>query len=60
MTAREIQTRLRSLADPAIAAVSARFFKTGPGQYGDGDVFVGVRVPTTRKPAKDSEALPLP
>jgi 3-methyladenine DNA glycosylase AlkD len=60
MTAKKVQSRLRSLADPEVAAASARFFKTGPGAYGDGDVFIGVRVPAIRKVAKEFKALPLP
>jgi 3-methyladenine DNA glycosylase AlkD len=43
-----IQTHLRSLADPAIAKVLQGFFKTAPGQYGAGDVFLGIKVPTMR------------
>ena len=43
-----IRTRLHALAEPAIAAHSARFFKTGAGQYGAGDRFLGVRVPVLR------------
>jgi len=45
MIAQDLQTQLRSLGSPSDAAFLARFFKTGPGQYGEGDVFIGVRVP---------------
>jgi 3-methyladenine DNA glycosylase AlkD len=57
MTARDLQTRLRSLASPADAAFLAGFFKTGPGQYGEGDVLIGVRVPGIRKLAREFEDL---
>jgi 3-methyladenine DNA glycosylase AlkD len=43
---------LAEVADADDAAFLAGFFKTGPGQYGEGDVFIGVRVPATRKVAK--------
>ncbi|MEN6458207.1 MAG: DNA alkylation repair protein [Thermoguttaceae bacterium] len=58
-TARKAQQRLRSFADPEQAAILARFFKTGPGQYGEGDKFIGVKVPVTRKVAKEFTSLPL-
>jgi 3-methyladenine DNA glycosylase AlkD len=53
------QQRLRSLGCPQQAAILARFFKTGPGQYGEGDRFIGVKVPVTRKVAKEFKGLPL-
>jgi hypothetical protein len=46
--AQAAQQRLRSLADPAVAAGSARFFKTGPGEYGEGDLFIGIKSPTLK------------
>jgi 3-methyladenine DNA glycosylase AlkD len=59
LTASEAQEWLRGIGSPEVAAISARFFKTGPGQYGEGDVFIGVRVPMIRKVARDFKTLPL-
>lgn len=39
-------------ADPSQVAGLARFFKTGPGQYGEGDKFLGIKVPVTREAVK--------
>src|SRR5207253_120372 len=60
MTASEIQTRLRAMGDPAAAAAAARFFKTGSGEYGEGDVFLGLRADAMRRLSREYRGLPLP
>jgi 3-methyladenine DNA glycosylase AlkD len=59
ITAQEAQRTLRKRADPKAAQVLAGFFKTGPGQYGAGDKFLGIKVPVTRGVAKDFIEMPL-
>ena len=49
MNARSISSVLRGLGDAGIARHSQRFFKTGPGKYGEGDRFLGICVPVLRK-----------
>jgi 3-methyladenine DNA glycosylase AlkD len=54
-----IRSQLRALADPAIASRSQSFFRTGPGEYGAGDRFLGIRVPELRRLARAAGDLPL-
>ena len=48
LTAAAISHKLREHANPENVAILQRFFKTGPGQYGEGDRFIGVKVPSIR------------
>ena len=47
------------MADPDKAVHMQRFFKTGPGQYGEGDVFWGLTTPAVRAVVKQGRELPL-
>ncbi len=51
--------RLRELADPERARLMQRYFKTGPGEYGEGDLFVGISMPKTRQLLREYGGLPL-
>jgi 3-methyladenine DNA glycosylase AlkD len=55
----EIENKLRRIGDPQKALILRRFFKTGPGEYGEGDVFVGLKVPEIRKLVREYQALSL-
>jgi 3-methyladenine DNA glycosylase AlkD len=59
MTSGQIKIRLRSFASKEKAALLQRFFKTGPGQYGEGDKFLGVMVPSIRQVVKECRDSPL-
>jgi 3-methyladenine DNA glycosylase AlkD len=49
MTLAEVRKLLRGLGDAQAAKHAQRFFKTGKGEYGEGDRFLGIRVPVLRK-----------
>lgn len=59
MTAKDARRKLKALASPKAAKSAARFFKTGPGQYGEGDTFIGIKVPTLRTISREFRTLPL-
>ena len=58
-SAKNVITDLKSLASAKKAKDLQWFFKTGPGQYAEGDIFLGVMVPQNRKIAKKYADLPL-
>lgn len=60
MKAKNIQQHIRGLANSEIAAHSAGFFKTGVGQYGEGDRFLGIRIPVLRKLLREYREVALP
>lgn len=55
----DLQREFRALGDREVAQKSLRFFKTGAGQYGEGDQFLGIRVPVLREFAKQHKGLSL-
>jgi 3-methyladenine DNA glycosylase AlkD len=59
MTAPTIRKRLRQFASGEKARLLQGFFKTGPGEYGEGDIFLGVTVPDIRRVAKEFRNAPL-
>lgn len=56
-TASAVRHRLKEVRNPEKAAFLPRFFKTGPGEYGEGDRFYGVTVPESRKIARAARSL---
>lgn len=57
MIVQEIRTWLLKLGNKQRATDSQRYFKTGPGEYGEGNIFLGIRVPELRKLAKEYQSI---
>jgi len=59
MHVKNVKSALDAIRNPLKAAILSRFFKTGKGEYGEGDIFLGIVVPEQRKIAKRFPGLPL-
>src|SRR5213082_3306218 len=59
VTATQVLRRLRVQSDPRRATFLLRFFRTGPGEYGEGDRFLGLTVPQVRALARELKACEL-
>jgi len=59
MTVQDIQKRLQKLGNKEKADILQRFFKTDPGEYGEGDLFLGIKVPELRKLVKEYQDITL-
>lgn len=58
-TAFALRANLRAFASPEQAKITMGFFKTGPGEYAEGDRFIGVKVPVVRKLIKPYFRMPM-
>ena len=56
---KNIKEELQKIHDPEKAKNLSKFFKTGKGQYGEGDIFLGIKVPDQRKIARKYSGIPL-
>ncbi len=59
LTAPAVSRKLSSQARPGSVAILQRFFKTGPGEYGEGDRFIGVTLPVIRAVARECRGTPI-
>jgi hypothetical protein len=57
MSLLEIRKEIKKQANPKQAVILQRFFKTGKGEYGEGDIFYGIKVPEQRTIAKQFKDL---
>ena len=57
MSLSEIKKEIKKQANPKQAVILQRFFKTGKGEYGEGDIFYGIKVPVQRRIAKQFKDL---
>ena len=56
---KELRKKIKALGSPEVSKTMQWFFKTGKGEYGEGDVFIGLKVPTQRKLADEFRDLSL-
>ncbi len=56
---KNIEEEFQKIRDPEKAKNLSKFFKTGKGQYGEGDIFLGIKVPDQRKIARKYSGIPL-
>ena len=55
----ELQKKIKELGSPEVSKTMQWFFKTGKGEYGEGDIFAGLKVPSQRKLAREFRDLSL-
>jgi 3-methyladenine DNA glycosylase AlkD len=60
MSIDDIRRKLNKLGNKERAQALQRYFKTAPGEYAEGDIFLGIKVPDLRKLAKTYKDIPLP
>lgn len=56
---KDLKNKIKFLCSPEISKTMQWFFKTGKGEYGEGDIFAGLKVPTQRMLAREFRHLPM-
>lgn len=59
MNLENIKKEIKNSANSKQAEILQRFFKTGKGEYGEGDIFLGIKVPEQRRISKKYQTMPL-